>query len=275
MANVAVIQMNSGPDVDANLKEAERWLSQAAVRGAVLAVLPECFSCLEGNLKQLGLEEGRSATIQAFLSGQAKTLGLWIIGGTTPCSSQGTDSHPDERHLASCFVYDPEGQQRACYNKMHLFDVEVADGKGTYRESDSYRHGDQVVNVETAAGKVGLSVCYDLRFPELYRALSAQDAEIFTVPAAFTRVTGEAHWKVLLRARAIENQCFVLAANQCGHHGKGRETWGHSMIIDPWGDILAEAGDEPGVIMAELDMARLAEVRRQMPCLSHRRLCAK
>ena len=273
MANVAVIQMNSGPDVAANLKEAACWLKLAADQGVELAVLPECFSCLEGDLKGLGMEEGRSSTVQQFLSNQAKVLGLWIIGGTTPCNSQEPTS--DERHFASCFVYDPEGRQQARYNKMHLFDVEVADGKGTYRESDNYRHGDQVVSVETAAGKVGLSVCYDLRFPELYRALSVQGAEIFTVPAAFTRVTGEAHWEVLLRARAIENQCFVLAANQCGRHGKSRETWGHSMIIDPWGDILAEAGDEPGVIMAELDRARLAEVRRQMPCQSHRRLGAK
>ncbi|GAA4647782.1 carbon-nitrogen hydrolase family protein [Kistimonas scapharcae] len=273
MASVAVIQMNAGPDVAANLKDAAGWLKLASDQGAELAVLPECFSCLEGNLKALGMEEGRSSTVQQFLSDQSRALGLWIIGGTTPCSSQEPTS--DERHFASCFVYDPEGRQQARYNKMHLFDVEVADGKGTYRESDSYRHGDQVVSVETAVGKVGLSVCYDLRFPELYRVLSAQDADIFTVPAAFTRVTGEAHWEVLLRARAIENQCFVMAANQCGHHGKSRETWGHSMIIDPWGDILAEAGDEPGIIMAELDMARLAEVRRQMPCLSHRRIGAK
>ncbi len=270
MADVAVIQMNSGPDVAANLREAGRCLKLAADQGAGLAVLPECFSNIEGNLKALGMEEGRSSTVQQFLSDQAKALGLWIVGGTTPCNSQ--DPGPDERHFASCFVYDPEGQQQACYNKVHLFDVEVADGKGTYRESDNYRHGDQVVSVQTEAGKVGLSVCYDLRFPELYRALSAQEVDIFTVPAAFTRVTGEAHWEVLLRARAIENQCFVLAANQCGRHGKSRETWGHSMIIDPWGEILAEAGDEPGVIMAELDMARLAEVRRQMPCLSHRQL---
>ncbi len=270
MASVAVIQMNSGSDVAANMKEAARWLKLASDQGAELAVLPECFSCLEGNLKALGMEEGRSSTVQQFLSYQARALGLWVIGGTTPCNSQA--SCPDSRHFASCFVYDPEGQQQACYNKMHLFDVEVADGKGTYRESDSYRHGDQVVSVETAVGKVGLSVCYDLRFPELYRALSKQEADIFTVPAAFTRVTGEAHWEVLLRARAIENQSFVLAANQGGRHGKSRETWGHSMIIDPWGDVLAEAGNEPGVTMAELDMARLAEVRRQMPCLSHRRL---
>ena len=272
MTSVAVIQMNSGSDVAANLKAAAYWLELASDRGARLAVLPECFSCLEGNLEALGMEEGRSSVIQQFLSGQARALKLWLVGGTTPCCSSA--SGPDRRYFASCFVYDPEGLQQARYDKMHLFDVEVADPKGAYRESDDCRHGDRVVSVATVAGKVGLSVCYDLRFPELYRALSEQAVDIFTVPAAFTRVTGEAHWEVLSRSRAIENQCFVLAANQCGRHGKSRETWGHSMIIDPWGDILSQAGDEPGICMAELDMARLAEIRRQMPCLSHRRIPA-
>lgn len=272
MAKVAVIQMNSGADVAANLKDAEHWLVQAADHGAVLMVLPECFSCLEGDLKTLGLEERRSATVQQFLAAQAQQLGVWIVGGTTPFSEDEHSPEFDERHWASCFVFDSQGREQARYNKIHLFDVTVADGKGTYRESDAYRHGDTLQQVETPAGSVGLSVCYDLRFPELFRALSAQGAEIICLPAAFTRVTGRAHWEVLLRARAIENQCYVLAANQCGVHHQGRETWGHSMIIDPWGDIIAEAGHVPSIIMAELNLVRLEEIRREMPCLSHRRL---
>lgn len=272
MAKVAIIQMNSGAEIAANLNEARHWLAQAADDEAVLVVLPECFSCMEGDLKTLGLEEGRLATVQQFLSAQAQQLGLWIVGGTTPSSHDPYHRVQDERHWASCFVFDPEGRQQARYNKIHLFDVEVADGKGVYRESDVYRHGNTLRQVETPVGSVGLSVCYDLRFPELFRALSAQGTDIICLPAAFTRVTGAAHWEVLLRARAIENQCYVLAANQCGVHAHGRETWGHSMIVDPWGEIIVEAGEVPSMMTAELDLARLKEIRRQIPCLSHRRL---
>ncbi|MCK5894766.1 MAG: carbon-nitrogen hydrolase family protein [Endozoicomonadaceae bacterium] len=272
MAKVAVIQMNSGADVATNLSDAEHWLVQAADDGAVLVVLPECFSCLEGDLKALGLEERRFATVQQFLSAQARQLGVWIIGGTTPFYEDDENPVFDERHWASCFVFDSQGREQARYDKIHLFDVAVADGKGVYCESDVYRYGDTLQQVETPAGSVGLSVCYDLRFPELFRALSAQGSEIFSLPAAFTWVTGSAHWEVLLRARAIENQCYVLAANQCGVHSQGRETWGHSMIIDPWGDIIAKAGKVPSIIMAELNLVRLKEIRREMPCLSHRRL---
>ncbi len=262
--NAAVIQLCSGLDVSENLAEIERQLMAYQHDDADIVVLPECFAMLGGSQAVLALQADE---VMTWMASTAKAFGCWLIGGALPVhDSRGGRSH------ASCFVYNPEGEEVACYNKMHLFDVEVSDSKGQYRESNDFIPGDGPELVDIGAAKVGLSICYDLRFPELYRYLVDQGATILTVPSAFTKVTGAAHWESLLRARAIENQCFVLAANQAGTHPDGRQTYGHSMIISPWGKVLAEAPAEgASVIMAELDLEALAEVRQRMPCLKHRR----
>ena len=268
----AVIQMSSGADVETNLEMASRLIAQAAEQSVHLVVLPENFACLQGDLKDLGQQEASEKHIQTFLADQANQHSFYLVGGTTPCGQSPDGSINFERNWASCYVYGADGQPLARYDKIHLFDVCVADGYGAYRESHDYHHGEQTVTCDVGGVTLGLSVCYDLRFPELYRALSADGAQIMSVPAAFTKVTGAAHWEILIRSRAIENQAFVLAANQCGSHLKGRESWGHSMIVSPNGDILAEAGTEPGVIVAELDLTQQEQIRLNMPCLQHRRL---
>jgi predicted amidohydrolase len=267
---LAAIQMNTGADVGANLKEAERLLVEAKRRGAAVAALPENFAFMgekEPDKLAVAESEGRGP-IQQFLAAAAKRLKLWIVGGTVPLKAPDRD----DRVSASCLVFDAAGERVARYDKMHLFDVEVP-GSGRYRESATFLHGaENVVVVDSPAGKIGLSVCYDLRFPELYRRLTAAGAEILAVPSAFTARTGEAHWEVLLRARAIENQCYVLAPGQNGVHPGNRRTWGHSCIVDPWGTLLAlqEAGE--GVAMAEAPLAALRELRKTFPVLTHRRL---
>ena len=277
----SVIQMNSGHNVAENLKTAATLIAQAARENAELVVLPECFACLQGDLKTLGQNEVSDKRIQNFLSDQACTHNVTLVGGTTPYGMSLDGQVDGERNWATCFVYGSDGGQAARYDKIHLFDVDVEDAHGAYRESRDYHHGLHVVTCSLETGSVdtnadtallGLSVCYDLRFPELYRQLSCEGADIITAPSAFTKVTGAAHWEVLVRARAIENQVFMLAANQCGTHGRGRETWGHSMIVGPDGVVLAEAGDVPGIIVADLNLQSLHTVRQAMPCLAHRRL---
>lgn len=277
---VAAIQMVSGSDVDANLAAAARLISEAAARGAGLVLLPEVFAVLEGGpMRQHGEPEGEGR-IQRFLADQARTHRLLLVGGTIPLTTRpgrdqnSADYEVDEgRVRASSLLFDAEGRQVARYDKIHLFDASVADQQSRYAESRSYEAGEQMVSVETEFGRLGLTVCYDLRFPELYRGLFHEGVDLVTVPSAFTRVTGEAHWESLLRARAIENQCYVLAAGQGGVHSEKRETWGHSMIIDPWGVVLAEV-KEPGesIAVAEIDDARLAEVRQRMPIAEHEKL---
>ncbi len=260
----AVIQLCSGLDVSENLAEIERQLRGCQQENINIVVLPECFAMLGSSQSSLAL---KSKEVMSWMASTAKAFRCWLIGGALPVSEPN-----DGRSHSSCLVYSPEGKEVACYNKLHLFDVEVSDSKGLYRESNDFIPGTKPELVDIGDAKVGLSICYDLRFPELYRDLVNQGATILTVPSAFTKVTGEAHWELLLRARAIENQCFVLAANQAGIHPDGRETYGHSMIISPWGKILAEAPAEgASVIMAELDLDELAEIRQRMPCLKHRR----
>jgi nitrilase len=262
----AVIQMNSRADRAANLASAAELVAEAASRGARLIVLPEKFDLLGGpDVLSAGAQDDDGET-PAFLSEQARRHGVWLVGGSYVARRAGR-----ERHANTSVVVDPDGAIVARYVKLHLFDV-VVDGVA-YRESEVEEPGDEVV---AAAGpepwRVGLSICYDVRFPELYRALSADGASVLTVPAAFTATTGAAHWHVLLRARAIENQAFVLAAGQCGEWGPGRRSFGHSLIADPWGEILAECdGESPGVAVADLDLARLREIRRTLPALDHRR----
>jgi nitrilase len=269
---IAAIQMNSRDDRDANLAAAGRLLAQAAERGAGVALLPENFAFMGAHERDkllIAEVDGADAPIQSFLSATARELGLWIVAGTVPIAVPGD---PD-RVYAACLVYDTQGRRAARYDKIHLFDVEVPGGE-RYRESATIARGEPggAAVVATPAGMLGLSVCYDLRFPELYRQLVAAGADVLCVPAAFTAKTGAVHWETLLRARAIENQCYVVAAAQHGIHAGGRATWGHSLIVDPWGEILAchEAGE--GVALAALQRARIDQVRTTFPALAHRRI---
>jgi len=278
---IAAIQMVSTASVEANLESASRLIADAAAKGAKLVLLPEVFAVLEGGpMQQYGEVEGDSTgLIQSFLSAAALQHKLVLVGGTIPLISRPQRSVEDSDFLiadgrvrAACLVYDENGQQIARYDKIHLFDVIVDDQQSKYSESRSYEAGDDIVSVDTAAGHLGLSVCYDMRFPELYRALFRRGAQIVTVPAAFTKVTGQAHWEAILRARAIENQCYIIAAGQGGKHSANRETWGHSMIIDPWGKVLAEIDQGEGMAIAEVDLDYLAEIQQRMPIKEHLRL---
>ncbi len=271
---VAVAQMCSGPDLDVNLDQAGKLITTAAAAGVRLLVLPENFAVFgRRDLHLLGEPSDGSGVIERFLATIVRQHQLWLVAGTAPylVSGDGRPA-PAGKVFPGCGVWNPAGECVTRYDKCHLFDVEVADGVGQYRESDSFAPGIRPVVADTPWGGLGLSICYDLRFPEYYRALTQLGAVMLTVPSAFTYRTGEAHWEVLLRARAIENQCFVLAANQGGQHDAKRRTWGHSCVIDPWGRVLACRQEEgPGLAIADLDFVELQDLRRQMPVLSHRR----
>lgn len=269
MVRAAVIQMVSGADVDANLAEAERLIERAARDGARLAALPEFFPLIaEDDRAKLACREPfGTGPIQGLLSGAAKRHGLWLIGGTIPI-----DSGDPDHVYNSCLLFDDSGACVARYDKIHLFDVLLAAGSEQYRESATLKPGTAVVTAATPFGQLGLSVCYDLRFPELYRKLLDDDVVMISVPSAFTETTGRVHWETLLRARAVENLCFVIAPAQGGRHYERRTTWGHSMIVDPWGEILCVVESGPGVASAELDFGKLRDLRRNFPALSHRRL---
>ncbi|MGE6793333.1 Predicted amidohydrolase [Pseudomonas guineae] len=270
---LAVIQMVSQADVAANLLQARQLLEQAAAQDARLVVLPENFAAMgRQDLAALGRAEAQGdGPILPWLRQTARDLGLWIVAGTLPLPP---DGQPEAKAHACSLLIDDCGQQVARYDKLHLFDVDVSDNHGRYRESDDYAFGNQVVVADTPFGRLGLTVCYDLRFPELYSALRGAGAELISVPAAFTAVTGEAHWQVLTRARAIETQCYVLAAGQGGTHPGGRETFGHSAIVDPWGQVLGELPQGPGVVLAERDATEQAAIRQRMPVVRHKRFFA-
>lgn len=270
---LAVIQMVSQADVTANLHQARQLLEQAAAQGARLVVLPENFAAMgRQDLAALGRAETQGdGPILPWLRQTARELGLWIVAGTLPFPPEG---QPAAKAHACSLLIDDCGQQVARYDKLHLFDVDVSDSHGRYRESDDYAFGNQVVVADTPFGRLGLTVCYDLRFPELYSALRAAGAELISVPAAFTAVTGAAHWQVLTRARAIETQCYVLAAGQGGTHPGDRETFGHSVIIDPWGQVLGELAQGPGVVLAERNTNEQAAIRQRMPVVRHKRFFA-
>ena len=260
---LAAIQMVSTPDVARNLAAARRLLEEAAHQGATLVSLPEYFCFMgQADTDKLALAEVQcSGPIQAMLAEAAQALGIWIIGGTLPMRIEGSDKVRN-----SCCVFSPEGRLAARYDKIHLFCFD--NGRERYDEGRVLDAGTEPIAVEAAGLRCGLSVCYDLRFPELYRALGVCD--VLSVPAAFTYTTGEKHWELLLRARAVENQCYVIAAAQGGRHENGRRTWGHSMVIDPWGEVLACVPEGEGVACAEFDPARLRQVREQLPALGHR-----
>ncbi|WP_371233398.1 carbon-nitrogen hydrolase family protein [Pseudomonas sp. QE6] len=268
--SLAVIQMVSQDDVLANLAAARRLLEQAAEGGARLAVLPENFAAMgRRDLADIGRAEALgSGPILPWLKSTARDLRLWIVAGTLPLPPAG---QPDAKANACSLLVDERGEVAARYDKLHLFDVDVADARGRYRESDDYAFGQRVVVADTPVGRLGLTVCYDLRFPELYTALREAGAELISAPSAFTAVTGAAHWEILVRARAIETQCYLLAAGQGGIHPKGRETWGQSAIVDPWGRILAEQAKGEAVLLAERDSEEQAAVRQRMPIARHRR----
>jgi deaminated glutathione amidase len=268
MPIMAALQMVSGPEVAGNLAAAADLIAQAAAGGAQLAVLPENFALMgrrEDDKVSVREMEGEGP-IQAFLAEQAARHRLWLVGGTIPLRTAGDD----RRVRAACLLFDDRGRQVARYDKVHLFDVQVVGSAERYAESATIEPGDRYVVAETPVGRLGLAVCYDLRFPEQFRALVEQGAEILALPAAFTAPTGAAHWETLLRARAIENQCYVIAAAQGGKHANGRETYGDSLIVDPWGVILNRWAHGPGIVLAEFSRDRLENVRRQFPVLAHR-----
>jgi predicted amidohydrolase len=265
---VAALQMVSTPERERNLDEAGRLIAQAASDGAQLVLLPEyfCFMGFRETDKLTVRETYGDGPIQRFLADAARRHGIWVIGGTLPLAV--TKPEPDEeRVLNTTLVFDPEGSEAARSDKIHLFNFEK--GSESFDEARTIRPGGDVRTFEAPFGRVGLSVCYDLRFPELYRRMG--DVALVVVPSAFTYTTGRAHWETLLRARAVENQCYVLAAAQGGTHENGRRTWGHSMLIDPWGEIVAErTADGPGVVAGDIDRRRIEEVRRSLPAWRHR-----
>lgn len=267
---VAAIQMVSRDDVAANLASAQRLIADAAARGARLIVLPENFASFgAGRQLEVGkLERASDGPVRRFLAEQARQHGVWIVGGSIPIA----DSPDPERVFASCLVFNAHGEQVARYNKMHLFDVDVDDKQGSYRESKHFYPGDGAVIVDVDGIKVGLAICYDLRFPELFRAMWRDGAQLFVLPSAFTFVTGAAHWESLIRARAIENLCYVIAPDQGGQHNSQRYTWGHSMIVSPWGEILASAEQGEAVVLADLDFDTQRQQRAQLPVHLHRRM---
>ncbi len=268
----ACIQLASGSNVNANLLEAQRLMEHAALEGARLIVLPENFAYMGAQCSDMLeiREQDNDGPIQHFLSQIAQKLGIWLVGGTIPIATESP-----QKLRAACLLYDDKGRRVARYDKMHLFDVNLVETDEQYVESESIEPGDQLCVVDTPFGKLGLSVCYDLRFPEMYRAMLDQGMELLTLPAAFTAMTGAAHWDALLHARAIENLSFTLAAAQGGFHISGRKTWGHSMIIDPWGNKLAEQTSGNGPVIAEINMEFLRATRRNFPSLQHRRIHCK
>ncbi|AWB68800.1 amidohydrolase [Saccharobesus litoralis] len=270
---LVALQMTSGPDVEQNIQQVEFLLSQLTLCDTpTLVVLPECWACFGGN-EQLQLQTAEIlgvGQIQHAMSQLAAKFKVWLVGGSVPIKGQ--SAQPQSKFYAASLVYNPHGQCVAQYNKIHLFDVEVADKTGSYQESLYTRAGADIVTFDLQGAKIGLAICYDLRFPELFRALQAQGADVICVPSAFTYVTGQAHWQILNQARAIENQCFMVAANQVGQHNNGRETWGHSMVIDAWGELLDIRGSQPGLVIAEVDITSLQQIRAKMPNLQHRKI---
>jgi predicted amidohydrolase len=262
-ARVAAVQMVSTPRVEENLQAAASLIAEAVVQGAELVALPEYFPIMGlRESDKVGVREADGAgPIQEFLAATARQHGIWLVGGSLPLEA----SSPDKM-LNSSLVYNPQGERVARYDKIHLFGFQK--GKERYNESATIEAGNQPLAFDTPFGRLGVTICYDIRFPELYRRLGEPDLVI--IPAAFTETTGRAHWEILLRARAIENQCYVLAVAQGGKHENGRETHGNSMLIDPWGEIMARQDKGAGVVIGELDHARIADVRASLPALRHR-----
>ena len=264
----AAVQMTSGRDVQANLEQARGLLRDAAGAGAQLAVLPENFAFLGATDAErvAAAETVGQGPAQEFLARQAEELRIWLVGGTIPIR----DGHA--RACSRSFLFAPDGSSFAHYDKIHLFDVDIPGREAErYSESATTLAGARVVVAQTPIGRIGMTVCYDIRFPGLFHRLSVQGMDVLVVPAAFTQPTGRVHWQPLLQARAIESLVYVVAAGQCGEHAGGRRTYGHSMIVGPWGEVLAERADGPGVVCADLDIIGLAQLREKFPVIKHRR----
>lgn len=268
MSKVAAIQMASGPNVKANLAEAEKLIKIAVQQEAELVVLPENFAIMgmsETDKVKIAEENG-SGLLQEFLKEQAEKNNIWLVGGTIPLQS-----NEKGKVFSSCLLIDSQGEVVSRYDKIHLFDVTIESSNESYTESETISSGREIVVTETPFGRLGLAVCYDLRFPELFRAMIDQKMEICALPSAFTRLTGKVHWEPLLRARAIENLCFMIAADQGGYHVGGRETHGDSMIIDPWGQVLNRLPHGTGVVVANIDLEKSEHTRKMFPALEHKR----
>jgi len=266
VSKVAAIQMASGPNVKANLAEAEKLIKIAVQQEAELVVLPENFSIMgmaETDKVKIAEDVG-SGLLQDYLKEQARKHNIWLVGGTVPIRSSESG-----KVFAACLLFDSQGELVTRYDKIHLFDVNVENE--SYTESETITPGDKIVVADTPFGRLGLAVCYDLRFPELFRALIDLDMEICALPSAFTSLTGRAHWESLLRSRAIENLSYMIAADQGGYHVGGRETYGDSMIVDPWGRVLNRLPHGTGVVVADIDVAKLVHTRKMFPALNHKR----
>lgn len=262
----ACVQVSASDDMAANIEVACGLIAEARAAGADFIALPENVSFIGASPtagRERALPEGEHPALAAFQQ-QARKTGAWILGGSLGIRTA------DSRASNRSFLIDPAGNVTAKYSKIHMFDVDLPSGE-TYRESANFVPGERAVTVHTPWGRLGMTICYDMRFAQLYRDLAQAGAELITVPSAFTRTTGQAHWHILLRARAIETGAYIIAPAQCGEHAGGRQTYGHSLIVDPWGEVLADAGAEPGFVVADIDMARVAEVRAMVPSLRHDR----
>lgn len=265
---IGVVQLTSTAEVEENLASVRTWVETAVGEGADWVALPENFASMRREGESIESAQDLHGSIVRFVTGLARSHGVWILGG-----SFAERIPDDDRVYNTSFLARPDGELAAVYRKIHLFDVDLGpEGGGRFCESSTYRPGDEVVVADTPFGGVGLSVCYDLRFPELYRAQSSEPANFLCVPSAFAPATGRDHWEILLRARAIENQAFVIAPAQWGPHSPSRSSYGRAMIVDPWGIIRAQVGDETGLGIADCDLERLAAIRRSVPALQHRRL---
>jgi len=266
---VAAIQMASGPNVSSNLYEAQRLIGMAADAGAKLLVLPENFALMGMNESaKLDIKEkAGDGRLQNFLADMAKKYRVWLVGGTIPIACD------DERKIrAAALIYNDKGKLVGRYDKTHLFDVHIPESGDHYVESETIQAGDEVIVVDTPFGKLGVAICYDLRFPEVFRNMVQQGVEIIALPSAFTAITGRAHWDILVRARAIENLSYVIAADQGGYHINGRESHGDSMVVDPWGNVLDRLSSGSGYVMAKISRKTLLDTRRNFPALNHRKL---
>jgi len=262
----AAVQMLAGDDKAANLAEAERWIRAAAAQGAQVVALPEVFIWRGDKKREREFAEPIPGPTSGVMAGWARELGIYLLGGSILEEIGGSP-----KAYNTTMLFDPSGKLLANYRKIHLFDVDLANGISA-RESDTRAFGDGTMVAQTELCDMGLSICYDLRFPELYRTLVAKGAQLIFVPSAFTAYTGQAHWETLLRARAIENQVYIVAPDQFGKSAKSFETYGHSMIVDPWGKVIAVRPDGPGIVMAEIDLDYLAKIRAELPALDHRKL---
>lgn len=274
MTKIAAIQMASGSKVSANLIEVSRQISSAVNAGAKLIVLPESFAIMgmqDADQIKVAEDEG-TGPIQNFLSEQAKNNKIWIVAGTIPINLDSDNTEYEKKVYAACLVYNEKGERVSRYDKVHLFDVHLELTNETYNESETIEAGNKAIVVETPFGKIGLAICFDLRFPELFRQLVLLGAEIIVVPAAFTASTGKAHWEILLRARAIENLCYVIASAQGGYHVNGRETYGDSMIVDPWGTVLDRLPQGSGYVAADIDVENINIIRKNFPVLKNRKI---